>query len=134
MITADTSVWIDYFHGKSTEPTKWLDDVLNDSSHDLVVLDVVLMEVLRGYRYEHEWRLANASLSALPIMTAGGPEVARAASAIYRNLRSQGITIRSSIDLLVGAWCIEQDCPLIHNDRDFTPMHFHHALPEWRGE
>jgi predicted nucleic acid-binding protein len=134
MITADTSVWIDYFNGKNTEPTKWLDDVLNDSSHDLVVLDVVLMEVLRGYRYDQEMRLADISLSALPIMTAGGVEVARLAASMYRNLRTQGITIRSSIDLLVGAWCIENDCPLIHNDRDYTPMHLHHGLPEWRGE
>jgi predicted nucleic acid-binding protein len=129
VITVDFSVWIDYFNGTQTPQTLQLDAVLDDSSHDLVVLDVVLMEVLRGYRYESEWQLANNTLSALPVMTAGGTEVARAAAGIYRQLRSVGVTARSSIDLLVGAWCIKQDCALIHNDRDFAPMQQYHGLP-----
>lgn len=133
MITVDSSVWIDYFNGKQTAQTQQLDAVLDDSSHDLVLLDVVLMEVLRGYRHEQEWQLANRTLSALPVMTAGGADVARAAAAMYRQLRIVGITVRSSIDLLVGAWCIKQDCVLIHNDRDFRPMQQHHGLPVLGG-
>ena len=129
MITVDSSVWIDYFNGTHTLQTRQLDHALDDSSHDLVLLDVVLMEVLRGYRYEQEWQLANRTLSALPVMTAGSADVARAAAAMYRQLRTAGVTVRSSIDLLVGAWCIQQDCALIHNDRDFKPMQQHHGLP-----
>lgn len=128
MITVDSSVWIDYFSGKRSAQTEQLDAVLDDSSHDLVVLDVVLMEVLRGFRHQHEWALANRSLSALPVLTAGGEEVARAAAAMYRQLRSVGVTVRSSIDLLVGAWCIQNGCALIHNDRDFAPMQAQHGL------
>ena len=33
-----------------------------------------------------------------------------------------GITVRSPIDLLVGAWCIRNDCLLIQDDRDFAGM------------
>jgi predicted nucleic acid-binding protein len=129
MITVDSSVWTDYFNGTQSAQTQALDAVLDDSSYDLVILDLVLVEVLRGYRQPHEWAQANRVLSALPVLNAGGEVVARAASAMYRQLRAVGVTVRSSIDLLVGAWCIEHGCALIHNDRDFLPMQQHHGLP-----
>jgi len=122
VITADSSIWIDYFRGASTPHTEVLDDVLNDSSHELVLLDVVLMEVLRGFRYPHELRLAKQALSALPVVTAGGEEVAVLAADIYRDLRHKGLTVRSPIDLLVGAWCIRNECDLIQSDRDYDGM------------
>jgi predicted nucleic acid-binding protein len=122
MITADSSVWIDYLGGRATPKTRLLDGVLDDSSRDVVLLDVVLMEVLRGCRYEHEWRLASQALSALQVHTAGGEQVARSAATLYRQLRQEGVTVRSSIDLLVGSWCIDSGCALIHNDRDFALM------------
>ncbi|MGB4116030.1 MAG: PIN domain-containing protein [Polaromonas sp.] len=125
MITADSSVWIDYLRGVETTHSQLLDDVLNDSSRDFVLLDVVLMEVLRGYRFEHEWQLANRLLSRLDVQTAGGEKTARSAAALYRQLRKTGVTVRSPIDLLVGSWCIESGCSLIHNDRDFVPMQQH---------
>ena len=125
MITADSSVWIDFLRGVETTQSQLLDDVLNDSSRDFVLLDVVLMEVLRGYRFEHEWKLANRLLSRLAVQTAGGEEIARSAAALYRQLRKTGVTVRSPIDLLVGSWCIESGCSLIHNDRDFAPMQPH---------
>ena len=125
MITADSSVWIDYLAGRATPKAHLLDEVLEDSSHDFVLLDVVLMEVLRGCRFEHEWRLTNEALSDLPVHTVGGDKVARSAAALYRKLRKSGITVRSSIDLLVGSWCISSGCELIHNDRDFVPMQQH---------
>ena len=125
MITADSSVWIDYLAGRATPKAQLLDEVLEDSSHDFVLLDVVLMEVLRGCRFEYEWRLTNEALSDLPVHAAGGDKVARSAAALYRQLRKTGITVRSPIDLLVGSWCIDSGCALIHNDRDFVPMQQH---------
>lgn len=133
MITADSSVWIDYLKGVDTTQSQLLDDVLNDSSRDFVLLDVVLMEVLRGYRFEHEWQLANRLLSRLSLQTAGGEKTARSAAALYRQLRKTGVTVRSPIDLLVGSWCISTGCALIHNDRDFVPMQ-PHGLQAFQAE
>ena len=125
MITADSSVWIDYLAGRMTPKAQLLDEVLEDSSQDFVLLDVVLMEVLRGCRFEDDWRLTNKALSDLPVHIAGGDPIARSAAALYRQLRKTGVTVRSPIDLLVGSWCIESGCSLIHNNRDFSPMQLH---------
>jgi predicted nucleic acid-binding protein len=40
----------------------------------------------------------------------------------YRFLRRRGITVRKTIDLLIGTWCIENRASLLHNDSDFHPM------------
>ena len=125
MITADSSVWIDFLGGRPTPQARLLDEVLNDSSRDVVLLDVVLMQVLQGCRFEHEWQLADQALSALPIRAAGGETIARSAAVLYRQLRKTGVTVRNPIDLLVGSWCIGSECALIHNDRDFLPMQQH---------
>ena len=130
MITADSSVWIDYLAGRTTRAASQLDAVLDDSSRDIVLLDVVLMEVLRGFRFDHEWRMARNAFTALPVLTAGGEAVASKAASMYRSLRSEGVTVRSSIDLLIGAWCIENECSLIHSDRDFDAMPAH-GLQFW---
>ena len=66
-------------------------------------------------------------------MAAGGFKikregVERAAADIYRALRVRGVTVRSSIDLLIGAWCIENEVPLLHSGRDFEGMARHHGL------
>lgn len=122
MITADSSVWIDYFNGQDTPQVRQLDAALDDSTNEIVLLDVVLMEVLRGFRHDREYDYARQALAPLPLETAGGEEVARHAAAMYRRLRGHGITVRSPIDLLVGAWCIRNDCLLIQDDRDFAGM------------
>jgi predicted nucleic acid-binding protein len=49
-------------------------------------------------------------------------ELAVKAAANYRFLRHRGITIRKTIDLLIGTFCIERGHTLLHSDRDFAPM------------
>jgi len=62
-----------------------------------------------------------------------GEAIAVAAARNYRSLRRRGITIRKTIDLLIGTWCIESGRPLLHNDRDFHPMARHLGLIEVRA-
>lgn len=134
MITADSSVWIGYFNGHQSPQTRALDEALDDSANEIVLLDVVLMEVLRGFRYERDALVARAAFAQLPVATAGGEAVAHTAASLYRDLRRQGRTVRSPIDLLVGAWCIRNDCLLIHDDRDFEGMELHEGLLTWRPQ
>lgn len=122
MRTADSSVWIDYFRGHKTPQTQVLDMQLDNDDGQLVVLDLVLMEVLRGFSRDVEWREARTLLAAIPLRCAGGEAVALRAAGIYRDQRRHGITIRSSIDLMVAAWCVETGCPLLHGDHDFDAV------------
>jgi hypothetical protein len=131
MITADSSVWIGYFNGQDTPQIRALDAALDDSSNEVVLLDVVLMEVLRGFRHTRELELARKALAPLPVATAGGEAVALEAAALYRRLRMSGFTVRGPIDLLVGAWCIHNDCLLIHADRDYDAMERLEGLQAW---
>jgi predicted nucleic acid-binding protein len=41
----------------------------------------------------------------------------------YRLLRAKGITVRKTIDMIIGTFCIEGGHALLHSDRDFDPMH-----------
>jgi predicted nucleic acid-binding protein len=56
------------------------------------------------------------------------PELAIAAAKSYRLLRSEGITIRKTIDLIIGTFCIAHGHTLLHDDRDFGPMEAHLGL------
>ncbi len=133
MITVDASVWIDYFNGQATPQTDLLDDLLDKGSSELVLLDLVLMEVTRGFRYDHELATAQRILSCIPVMNAGGRVLALEAAAHFRALRRVGITVRGAVDLMVGAWCIANDVALLYSDRDFVGMAEHRGLSVWNG-
>lgn len=128
MTTADSSVWIDYLKGRVTPQVRLLELVLEDPSRDFVILDVVLMEVLRGIRDERIYLQTYDSLLSLVVETTGGKNIALASVNIYRSLRQNGLTVGSSIDLWVAAWCIQNDCDLIHSDRDFDAIASRHRL------
>lgn len=132
MITVDSGVWIGFFNGHDKPQIRSLDALLDDSANEIVLLDVVLLEVLRGFRHERDWRAARDLFAPLPVFTAGGEALALAAASLYRSLRRQGVTVRSPIDLLIGAWCIANDCLLLHDDRDFHGMEGPRGLQNWR--
>lgn len=56
------------------------------------------------------------------LVTLSDPELAVIAAANYRFLRARGITIRKTIDVIIGTFCIERGHHLLHSDRDFEPM------------
>jgi len=133
MITVDSSVWIDYFNGQTTPQTDLLDELLDKSSNELVLLDLVLMEVTRGFRHDRELATAQRILSCMPVVAAGGRMLALEAAEHFRALRRVGITVRGAVDLMVGAWCIANEVALLHSDRDFVGMAAHRGLSVWTG-
>ena len=126
MMLVDTSVWIDYFNGRMTPETDLLH--LAIQSHQVYVGDLVLTEVLQGFRLNKEYDNAREALGSLPVLTLVGPENAILAARNYRLLRKKGITIRSTIDCLIATYCITNEVPLLHSDRDFSPFEQHLGL------
>ena len=132
MILVDSSVWIDFFNGRRGAAVDRLSDLLVDGSAPLGMPDLVLFEVLRGFRDEQDYRAARRTLAALPVVQIGGEEQAQAAAMHYRVLRAAGITVRSPIDVLLASYCIEHDHALLHADRDFDALESLRGLKVWR--
>ncbi len=133
MLVVDSSVWIAYFNATDDPAAQMLDQLLDHGEVRLVVPDLVLFEVLRGFRHERDHRQARLLMESLSIEQVGGAEVALAAAQHYRSLRAQGITVRSPIDVLVATFCIERDYALLHRDRDFDAFEDLRGLRGWRN-
>ena len=128
MIVVDSSVWIDFLNGRNALHVVRLRAALG--IEEICVGDLMLCEVLQGLDSERAARNVEALLRRFDIAPMAGDAVAVAAARNYRLLRRRGITIRKTIDLLIGTWCIEHHRPLLHNDSDFRPMARHLGLIE----
>jgi predicted nucleic acid-binding protein len=131
VLVVDSSVWIDYFNAADDPAALMLDQLLDHGEVRLVVPDLVLFEVLRGFRHERDYRQARLLMETLSIEAVGGAYMALAAAQHYRSLRAQGITVRSPIDVLVATFCIEHDYALLHRDRDFDAFEDLRGLRGW---
>jgi predicted nucleic acid-binding protein len=120
MLVVDSSVWIDFFNGTDTRPTAQLADLLQSGEVTIVVPDIVLFEVLRGFRFERDYRQARTLLGGLSVESTGGQALAELAADHYRVLRGAGFSVRSPIDVIVAAFCIDRGYTLLHGDRDFA--------------
>jgi predicted nucleic acid-binding protein len=127
-IVVDSSVWIDYFNAKQTTQTEMLDRLLDSFGTRILVPDVVLAEVLRGFRMEREYLNAKKLMATFTIVALGGAQMALDAASHYRSLRSAGITVRKFVDVWIATFCITHDVPLLHNDSDFEPLEQHRGL------
>ena len=67
-------------------------------------------------------------LLSLPRFDMVGFVTAEKSAANYRLLRSKGVTVRKTIDVLIGTFCADHDLQLIHNDFDFDLMAKHIGL------
>lgn len=132
MILVDSSVWIDFFNGREVAAVSRLTDLLEDGSAPLGMADLVLFEVLRGFREEKDFNAARRTLAALPVVEIGGEAEALRAAQHYRALRAQGKTVRSPVDVLLASYCIENDYALLHSDRDFDALESLRGLKVWR--
>ncbi|MBK6555248.1 MAG: PIN domain nuclease [Rhodocyclaceae bacterium] len=132
MILVDSSVWIDFFNGREGGAVERLVELLEDGAAPLAMADLVLFEVLRGFRHQQDFLAARRTLGALPVLDIGGERNAVNAAEHYRILRGHGVTVRSPVDVLLASYCIEHDHALLHNDRDFDPMEALRGLKVWR--
>lgn len=126
MILIDSSVWIAYFNGKITPQTDWLDAALGKEI--IVIGDILLVEVLQGFKNDGDFRQAKVLLSSFPFMEMLGKEMAVKCAENYRLLRKKGVTVRKTIDVIIGTFCIHHNLTLLHDDQDFVPLVKHLKL------
>ena len=120
MILVDSSVWVDYFNGVETLATKKLDSLLG--LQPICTGDLILAEVLQGFRQDQHYKAAKKVLCSLPMYSMLGVDLSLKSAENYRALRKQGFTIRKTIDTMIATFCIENDFLLLHSDKDFQPF------------
>lgn len=126
MILVDSSVWIDFFRNKPSLQAEWLDR--NLGIEELVVGDLILAEVLQGFRDDRGFNEARRLLGRLEQIHIGGIDLAIDAARNYRRLRKAGVTVRGTVDVLIATRCLANGLQLLHSDRDFDAFEKHLGL------
>lgn len=129
MVIVDTSAWIEYFRDGAPSVVEKVDRCLDE---DLVAIgDLVYCEVMQGIRSPRQHQEISSLFQSLPRFEMVGFHIAERAARNYRVLRSRGVTVRKTIDVLIGTFCAENGLPIIHYDRDFDLMAKHIGLVVW---
>lgn len=126
MILVDSSVWIDYFRGRTTSQTDLLEGLLD--TQELGIGDLNFIEVLQGCRIEKQFNEVRRLLGRLELVVLGGPDVVVAAAKNDLKLRQLGVTVRGTIDVALATRCIVDGHTLLHSDRDFDAFERHLGL------
>ena len=126
MWIVDSSVWIDYFNGVITPQTDLLDAALGQQ--EIGLGDIILAEVLQGFRSQRDFERARDALLRFPIFTIGGVDIALKSAVNFRLLRRHGVTVRKTVDRLIATFVIENGFSLLHSDRDFDAFEVHLGL------
>ncbi len=120
MILVDSGVWIDYFTGIDNKQTDTLNVTLGVQS--VAAGDLILTEVLQGFRHDRDYRTAKALFDNVTIFDMLGRDMAIRSAENFRALRKKGITIRKMADVIIASFCIKQKLPLLFSDKDFKPF------------
>ena len=126
MILVDSSVWIDYFNGTDTPQSNKLDTLLG--IEPLAIGDLILAEVLQGFRTDNDFETAKRLLLSLSIFNMLGTELAIKSADNFRSLRKRGVTVRKTADAIIATFCIETRHSLLFSDKDFLPFVEHLGL------
>lgn len=126
MLLVDSSVWIDYFNGRSSAETAALDALLG--KEPILVGDLMLAEVLQGFRSDRHYRIARDLLLSLDVVNLVDTSIALQSARNFRRLRRAGVTVRKTVDCIIATWCITHGVALLHCDRDFEVFEEHLGL------
>jgi predicted nucleic acid-binding protein len=126
MILVDSSVWIDFFRNTSTAQSEWLDT--NLGVQRFLVGDLILAEVLRGFKEDRGFSHAKQLLGRLEQVVLSDETIAVESAQNFRKLRAKGLTVRGTVDSIIATRCMADGYSLLHSDRDFDAFEEHLGL------
>lgn len=122
MILVDTSILIGYFRGMSGNKYDLFDRML-ETNEPFGICPFVYQEVLQGAKDDSEFSSLKEFLLSVPIFNLrGGLLSYEGAAMLDRRCRRCGVTVRSTIDLLIAETAIENVLPLFCHDKDYVNM------------
>ena len=122
MVLVDTSVWIDFVRGRSTQAVGRLRVAL-DQGIVACLTSLIYQEILQGAESEKAFRDFCSFFSGQQFLHPRDPIGSHEAAArLYFDCRRRGLTVRSANDCLVAQVAIEHEVALLHDDRDFQSI------------
>jgi predicted nucleic acid-binding protein len=118
MILVDTSVWIDFLRGANSTERRVLHELI-ENEEEICITGIILTEILQGIREEKQFQITRKNLLEFPVYEPKGTATYTEAASIFRSCRKKGKTIRSTVDCLIAAICLENDLSVFHKDRDY---------------
>lgn len=128
MILVDTSVLINYLRGRETTGSRYFSKIVEEEEL-FGINEFIYQEILQGSKDEKEFSLLDEYLSVLPFFSLRlGVQSYKNAALLNFRCRRKGVTIRSTVDLLIAETAIENNLFLLHDDEDYINMA--RAVPE----
>ena len=132
MILVDTSVWIDFFSSKPLPHVNLLEKLIHNEE-DVCICGIVITEILQGIKNDKEFNKTRKLLECLVFLPMSYTTFIKSAQ-LYRMLRKNGITIKRVMDCLIATVAIENDIPILHNDKGFVLIESQSKLKTYRVE
>lgn len=121
MIVVDTSVWVDVLNEVDTAKASRCVELIEDGA-PIALTEVVLTELLQGFRSDREATRVERHFRAFPILKLEPIDDFVLAARLYRRARASGVTVRKTLDCLIAAPCVRSGVPILHADEDFDHL------------
>lgn len=116
-VLVDTSAWVDFFNGHPSPEAGALSRLIREEA-DVLTCGLVVAELLQGLTDPTSLKRIERHFLDMEWLTPREPATYVEAARLYRDLRSRGVTIRSTIDCLIAMLAGEHDVLLLSKDRD----------------
>jgi predicted nucleic acid-binding protein len=130
-IIVDSSVWIDFYNGVFNQPVEILKNIM--LTDVIVIPPIIVQKILQGIREKKLLIVVEDAVLGFRFLGFDMYQAAFEAAALYRTLRSKGVTVRSSNDCLIAWLCISNNFPIHHNDKDFDNIAKHTSLKIYKS-
>lgn len=120
-VLVDTSVWIDFFNGHPSDEAEALAGLIADEV-ELVTCGVVIAELFQGIRRTESLPELERQFRDMECLRPSEPDSSLAAASLFRALRAEGITVRSTIDCLIVTLAAEHGAYVLARDRDIDQI------------
>lgn len=116
-VLVDTSVWIDFFNQRPSPEARALATFL-EQGEEIATCGVVLAEFFQGLKRPRSIAELGGYFRTMRCLAPSEPETYFRAAELFRGLRAEGTTIRSTIDCLIACLAGQHGYHLLARDRD----------------
>ncbi len=127
MVLVDTSVIINYLKNVD-DKYSYAFNLILENNVPFGINNYIYQEILQGAKSEKEYEILLTHFRDIHFYELKGKSSFEEAAKLNMRCRQNGITIRSTIDLLIAQTAIENNVMLLANDNDYVNMK--KAIPE----